>query len=206
MLLNMGKGETPDSPSSYRPLCILNTIGKVMESMLRARLRKAIEDSGGFSEEQHGFHEGHFTMDAIRRDMDTVLNERRRKHAIRQDVILVTFDIKNPFNSARWDDMIRSLKQDFRIPVYLGNVLKNYLRDRRLLYDTLDDRWQRVLSSGIAQGSVLGPDLWNAFYEGLLRVHFLEVGSLIRYADDVAPTITGRDMQVTQERLTLVMR
>ena len=90
----------------------------------------------------------------------------------------------------------RYLEQDFRILSYLGNILKDYLRDRRLLYDTLDDRWQRVLSSGIAQGSVLGPDLWNAFYDGLLRVHILEGVSLIGYADDVVLTITGRDMQV----------
>ena len=62
--MNKGKGGAPDSPSSYRPLCMLNTIGKVMESMLRARLRKAIEEGGGLSEEQHGFREGHSTIDA----------------------------------------------------------------------------------------------------------------------------------------------
>ena len=102
--------------------------------------------------------------------------------------------------------MIRSLEQDFRIPRYLGNVLKDYLRDRILLYDTLDGRRQRVLSADITQGSVLGPDLWNAFYDGLLHVHLPGGVSLIGYADDVALTITGRDMQETQERLNLVMR
>ena len=132
--------------------------------------------------------------------MDTVTDERQRRHEISKDVLLVMLNVKNAFNSARWDDMIRSLEQDFRIPRYLGNVLKDYLRDRRLLYDTLDGRRQRVLSAGIAQGSVLGPDLWNTFYDGLLRVH-LPVGvSLVGYADDVALTITGRDMQATQER------
>ena len=65
VLLNKGKGGAPDSPSSYKPMRMLNTIGKVMESMLRARLRKAIEEGGGLSEEQHGFREGHFTIDGI---------------------------------------------------------------------------------------------------------------------------------------------
>ena len=54
------------------------------------------------------------------------------------------------------------------------------------------------MSAGIAQGSVLGPDLWYVFYDGLLRVHLPEGVSLIGYVDDVALTITGRDMQVTQ--------
>ena len=49
------------------------------------------------------------------------------------------------------------------------------------------------MSAGIAQGSVLGPDLWNAFYDGLLRVHRPGGVSLIGCADDVALTITGRD-------------
>ena len=49
-------------------------------------------------------------------------------------------------------------------------------------------------------------DLWNAFYDGLLRVHLPEGVSLIGYADDVALTIKCRDMQVPQERLKQVMR
>ena len=108
VLLNKGKGGIPDSPSSYRPLCMLNTIGKVMESMLRARLKRAIEEGGGLSEEQHGFREGHSTIDAIWRVVDTVKAEREKRPAIRKDVLLVTLDVKNAFNSARWDDMIRS--------------------------------------------------------------------------------------------------
>ena len=43
MLLNRGKRGAYDSPSYYRPLCLLKTLKYVMESMLRARLRKAIE-------------------------------------------------------------------------------------------------------------------------------------------------------------------
>ena len=89
VLLNKGKGGAPDSPSSYRPLCMLSTIGKVMESMLQARLRKAIEEGGGLSEEQHGFREEHSTIDAIRRVMDTLTDERQRRHNIRDDVLLV---------------------------------------------------------------------------------------------------------------------
>ena len=70
--------------------------------MLRGRLRKAIEEGGDLSEEQHGFRKGHSTIDAIRRAMDTVTHERLRMHNIRDDVLLVTLDVKNAFNSARW--------------------------------------------------------------------------------------------------------
>ena len=56
--------------------------------------------------------------------MDTVTDERERRHAVRKDVLLVPLDVKNAF---------RSFEQDFRIPGYLRNVLKDYLRDRSLL-------------------------------------------------------------------------
>ena len=46
VLLNRGKG--PDSLSSYRPLYMLNTIGKVMGSMLRERLRKSSKKAVAF--------------------------------------------------------------------------------------------------------------------------------------------------------------
>ena len=52
--------------------------------MLRATLRKVIIEGGG----------GHSTIDAIRRVMDTVTNERERRHAVRKDVLLVTLDEK----------------------------------------------------------------------------------------------------------------
>ena len=62
------------------------------------------------------------------------------------------------------------------------------------------------MSAGNAKGLVLGPDLWNAFYDCMLRVYLSEGVFLIGYANAVTLTITGRDMQVTPQRLNLVMR
>ena len=51
MLSDKGKTGSPDFPLSYRSLCTLNTIGKVIESMLRERLRKTIEKGDGLFKE-----------------------------------------------------------------------------------------------------------------------------------------------------------
>ena len=99
--------------------------------MLRARLRNAIEEGDGFSEVQHGFYEGHSTIDVIRHVVDTVTEEWQKMHAICKDVLLVTLDVKDAFNLTRWDDINLSLEQDFQILRYLENVLKDYLWDRR---------------------------------------------------------------------------
>lgn len=91
--------------------------------------------------------------------------------------------------------MLRSFEQDFRTPRYLNKVvLKFHLRDRRLLYDALDVRRERASSAGITQGLVLVPDLYNAFYDGLLRADLPKGVSLTRRADDVALNIKSREM------------
>ena len=103
--------------------------------------------------------------------VDTVIDERVKWHANRWEVLLVTLDIRNAFNLARWDDMLQSLERNFRIPRYLDKVLKHYLRDQKLLFKMLEGRKEKALSAGIAQGLVLGPDPWTAFYDGLLQVY-----------------------------------
>lgn len=54
VLISKGKGD-PTEPSSYRPLCMLDAAGKVLEKLLKPRLLSAIEDAGGLSPKQYGF-------------------------------------------------------------------------------------------------------------------------------------------------------
>ncbi|CAB0032732.1 unnamed protein product [Trichogramma brassicae] len=58
-------GKPPDEPSSYRPLCMLDTAGKVLERIICDRLEAFTERPGGLSERQYGFRKGRSTIDAI---------------------------------------------------------------------------------------------------------------------------------------------
>uniref|UniRef100_A0ABD2WXW7 Reverse transcriptase domain-containing protein n=1 Tax=Trichogramma kaykai TaxID=54128 RepID=A0ABD2WXW7_9HYME len=51
-------GKPPDEPSSYRPLCMLDTAGKILERIICDRLEAFAERPGGLSERQYGFREG----------------------------------------------------------------------------------------------------------------------------------------------------
>ena len=205
LLISKGKGKA-ELPSAYRPLCMLDTAGKVLERLVKGRLNDAIQTAGGLSPWQCGFRPGRSTVDAISEFVAAVHRAEAYSRSKRWVVLLVTLDVKNAFNSARWVDILEALERQFRVPEYLMRVLRSYLKDRTLLYDTRDGRRSVAVTSGVAQGSILGPDLWNASYDGLLRLELPPESRLIGYADDVAALVAGLTVEHAQLRLNVLMR
>lgn len=48
----------------------------------------------------------------------------------------------------------------------------------------------REINCGVPQGSVLGPAMWNLFFDGLLRKPLPEGARLIGFADDITLVVT----------------
>lgn len=61
----------------------------------------------------------------------------------------------------------------------------SYLQDWKLLVNGNEPKVVE-LSSGVPQGSVLGPTLWNVLYDSLLRIRLPLGVSFLAFADDVA--------------------
>lgn len=59
----------------------------------------------------------------------------------------------------------------------------------------------KTVEKGVPQGSVLGPDLWNLFYDNLLRLEMPEGIQLLAYADDVAIRSTAPVPVLIEESL-----
>lgn len=205
VLISKDKGDS-QVPSSYRPLCMLDTAGKILEKLLKMRLISAIADAGDLSPRQYGFRTGRSTIDAIQEVIDAVKNAENHNHHSRRIVLLVTLDVKNAFNCAKWSDILHALEHNFQVPKYLLRILDDYLKDRVLVYDTLEGEKRIPITSGAAQGSILGPDLWNVAYDSLLRLSMPEETILVGYADDVAVLIAARNMKLAQIKLNQVMR
>jgi len=65
-LVLIAKGEKPaEEPSSYRPLCMLDTVGKILERIIHSRLERALVETNGLSEMQYGIRKGLSTIDAV---------------------------------------------------------------------------------------------------------------------------------------------
>lgn len=65
-LVLIRKGDKPlDEPSSYRPICLLDCLGKLLEKILDNRLRRFLEENSGLHDKQFGFRKGRSTIDAL---------------------------------------------------------------------------------------------------------------------------------------------
>lgn len=200
VLLDKGKGP-PITSSSYRPLCMLDVPGKLLEKLIKVRLSAAVESAGGLSVNQHGFRKQHSTISAIEQALAIVKEAWSGNHRSRKACIFITFDVRNAFNSVGWEDILDALKDDFEVDEYIRDMVSDYFRDRVLEYDTLEGTHTVEVTAGVPQGSVLGPDLWNVRYDDLLREDLARDTYLVGYADDIAGIILANSAEDARQKI-----
>ena len=198
-LVLLRKGDKPlDQPSSYRPLVMLNTVGKVLERLLVNRIEEHLEGLGeeGLSTQQFGFRKGKSTVDAA----IALTAEADLASGHRAVCAVVGVDIRNAFNTARWRLILDALLEK-QVPRYIVRIIRDYLRDRSITFQTEEGQLQKDLSSGAPQGSVLGPPMWNLMYDGLLRIELPEGVIMLGFADDIALVARARTSAKVQEMM-----
>lgn len=198
-LILLKKGNKPlDQTSSYRPLCLLDTMGKLLEGLILRRLEEHLKGENSLSNRQFGFRKGKSTTDAIMEVITIADTARRGNGGKKGFCALIAIDIKNAFNTVRWEDIFIAMIKK-KVPEYLLRIIADYLSDRTVIYQE-EHRIEGRMTCGVPQGSRIGPFLWNIVYDGLLEMDMPANTSLIGFADDTIIACCGTNVDIIEIR------
>jgi ribonuclease HI len=195
LILPIHKAEKdPSNPSSYRPISLTSTIGKLMERLVTNRLNWFLEKNCLLNNNQSGFRHGRSTQDNIIRLQDQI-NKFLRNEGYTVGLFL---DFEKAYDMLWRPGLLVKLKR-LGITGSTLNYVKAFLNDR-----TFQVKIGNVLSAksyletGIAQGSIIAPLLFlimiNDFPESLNIENML-------FADDSATFKSGKNLKFIVDQM-----
>ena len=164
---------------NYRPISLCSVVGKLLERVVTKNVVEYMKTSGLISPQQHGFVSGHSCTTLLTKvchHWTQILDQRSPP-----DVDVIFLDWSKAFDKVSHSILLSKLHQ-YGICGKVWHWISSFLLDRYqcVQFRGASSSWVSV-NSGVPQGSVLGPLLFNLF---VLDLPNHVQSSLPQYADD----------------------
>jgi hypothetical protein len=178
-------GKDPALPSSYRPISLLDTIGKLFEKILLARILYEVNVRGLMRNEQFGFRPKQSTSLQLALFVERIARNFGEKRLTGAGFL----DMAKAFDTVWIDGLLYKLTL-LNFPSYLVHTISSYLRGRvfEVSFQTATSS-RRGMRAGMAQDRMITPALFSLYVNDMPSPpHHVE---LALYADDTAIMATS---------------
>jgi ribonuclease HI len=181
--------ERYDVPKAYRPVALLNTVAKLLSSIVAEEMSYLTESHQLIPATHFGGRPGRTTTDSLHLLVDTIKAAWRRH----QVVSVLFLDIEGAFPNAVTDRLLHNLRKR-RVPEVFVKYIRGMLTGRRtrLRFDDYTSAWFE-LDNGIGQGDPLSMLLYLYYNSDLLEIPKGRDELGLGYVDDMALVSIAKD-------------
>ncbi|MCP3661143.1 MAG: reverse transcriptase family protein [Gammaproteobacteria bacterium] len=191
--------------SEHRPISVLPSLSKVAERCLLRQLRPYIFNPP--NDNQFAYLNGRSVDDALA-TVQFYVSAGFAACPNSTKVAVLSLDISKAFDQVPKNSLVKSLKEK-EVPGAFLRLLDSYLSDRQQTVRIgVTDSKPATVGSGVAQGSILGPNLFISYISEILAMNLSQNTRHVAYADDLLlmkPIVSDDDCTQLQRDLDTIL-
>ena len=187
---------------AWRPISLLATLSKVLESVIAERISHAVETYGLLPANHFGARKQRSAEQALVLLQEQIYTAWRG----RRIVSLISFDVKGAYNGVCKERLLQRMKAR-GIPEKLLRWIEAFCSERTatIQINGQSSETRSLPQAGLPQGSPLSPVLFLFFNADLVQRRIDSHGGAIAFVDDFTAWVTGPTAQSNREGIEAII-